>query len=374
MQYSKVGHVVGSISRTLLALTFLFSGFVKAVDPLGTTYKIEDYLTAFGGWFLQFVPYAQVAAIALITLECVLGFCMLLNVRTRWTAWLTLLFYCVMTPLTLYIALKNPVSDCGCFGDAIVLSNWATFGKNVVLFALAVVLVVTCKHIPQIFMWFAELAIALLAIGASLGLMFYTLDHLPIIDFRPYKVGANLPELMKQEIPDSTVTTFVYEKDGVQQEFTLDNYPTDGSWTFVDQKTKVVKKGVESPIHDFILSNSFYGDIMTDYILEDRDTVTLVVMYSLAKADRSNLDKLTALYRHAVEADQLFFILTSASEDEILEFCAPYQGDPDSPLASPDEVFCFGDPVMLKTTVRANPGLIQLKDGIVLSKFNLRDL
>ena len=125
----KPAHIIGSTARTLLALTFLFSGFVKAVDPLGTVYKIEDYLKAFGGLFTDLLPLAGTAAVCLIAVEFVLGFCMLFNVRTNWTSWLSLAFYLVMTPLTLWIALTNPVTDCGCFGDALVLTNWQTFWK-----------------------------------------------------------------------------------------------------------------------------------------------------------------------------------------------------------------------------------------------------
>ena len=137
---NKATDIVSVVTRLLLGLTFLFSGIVKAIDPLGTTYKIEDYLKAFGGFFTDLLPLAEPAAFALITVECLLGICLVCNIQIRLVAWLSLLFYLVMTPLTLYLALKNPVSDCGCFGDAVVLTNWQTFGKNVVLLTLVIVL------------------------------------------------------------------------------------------------------------------------------------------------------------------------------------------------------------------------------------------
>ena len=115
--------IIAAICRTLLGVVFIFSGVVKAIDPLGTVYKIEDYLKAFGGFFSDLLPLAEIAAWALIITELLLGVCMAMNVRTKWTSWIALAFYCVMTPLTLYIALTNPVSDCGCFGDAVVLTN-----------------------------------------------------------------------------------------------------------------------------------------------------------------------------------------------------------------------------------------------------------
>ena len=141
--------IIAIIARTLLGATFIFSGVVKAIDPLGTTYKIEDYLKAFGGFFTDLLPLAEPAAFTLIAVEFVLGVCLFLNIRTNWTSWLSLAFYCVMTPLTLYIALTNPVSDCGCFGDALVLTNWQTFWKNVVLVSLVIILLCTKKSLHQ---------------------------------------------------------------------------------------------------------------------------------------------------------------------------------------------------------------------------------
>ena len=142
--------IIAGICRTILGLVFIFSGAVKAIDPLGTVYKIEDYLKAFGGVFTDLLPMAEVAAWGLIVLELLLGVCMLLNIRTRWTSWLAFLFYCVMTPLTLYIALTNPVSDCGCFGDAVVLTNWQTFWKNVVLIVLSIILLALRRSVHSL--------------------------------------------------------------------------------------------------------------------------------------------------------------------------------------------------------------------------------
>ena len=222
----KMKNMLASIARTLLGVVFVFSGVVKAIDPLGTVYKIEDYLKAFGGFFIDLLPMAEVAAWTLIIIELLLGVCMLLNVRTQWTSWIALLFYCVMTPLTLYIALTNPVSDCGCFGDAVVLTNRQTFGKNVVLIILAMVLVALRNSVHQLWRGWMEGVIAMLTIAAAVAFMAWTKSHLPVMDFRPYKVGNHLPTLM--EYPEDAEVdvyeySFVYEKDGVEQTFTLDN-------------------------------------------------------------------------------------------------------------------------------------------------------
>ncbi len=380
MKQSKSLHIVGSVARSLLAIVFLFSGFVKAIDPLGTTYKIEDYLKAFGGFFTELMPLAEAAAVCLIGVEIVLGLCMLLNVRTSVTCWLTLAFYVVMLPLTLYIALENPVSDCGCFGDALVISNWATFWKNVVLTALAVTLVCTRQYIPQTLVWWGELAVLALALALAGGLMGYSRTHLPMIDFRPYKVGNNIVELMEVPEgaePDQYETTFIYERDGVEREFTLENYPKgDSTWHFVDQKSVLVKKGYEPKIHDFELITMNYDDITYD-VLESEVPVTIVVLYDLTKTDRKQLDKVTALFRQCLSENRPFYILTGASEDGIEAFCEEVEAENRSneltPFNHPDEVFCMCDGVTLKTIVRANPGVVVVQNGVITDKYNLRN-
>ena len=381
--------LIASISRTLLGLVFIFSGAVKAIDPLGTVYKIEDYLKAFGGFFTELLPLAEVAAWGLIILELLLGVCMLLNIRTQWTSWLALLFYLVMTPLTLYIALTNPVSDCGCFGDAIVLTNWQTFWKNVVLITLAILLVVLRKHTRQLWSNWMEVVLTTLTIIAAIAFMTWTRLHLPIKDFRPYKIGNHLPTLM--EYPedaehDQYDISFVYEKDGVEQTFTLENYPKDDStWTFVRQDSRLIKKGYEPPIHDLEILNADYEDLTWD-ILESEEPITLVVMYDLAKADKKQMAKVEAFASNlsplasspdrliASSSDTLplegklggaFYILTGSGTDDIINFCLEY------PTLS--DYICTCDPVTLKTIVRANPGVIVLQNGIVIDKYNLRD-
>ena len=362
----KTKHIIGSVARTLLALTFLFSGFVKAVDPLGTVYKIEDYLKAFGGFFTDLLPLAGAAAVCLILVEWLLGWAMLLNVRTNWTSWLSLAFYLVMTPLTLWIALTNPVSDCGCFGDAIVLTNWQTFWKNIVLLCLVVVLLVCRKAIPQLWSWYSELCIALLAILTGGLIMGYSYTHLPPLDFRPYKVGNHIPTLMEipeDAEPDIYDVTLIYAKDGEEHEFTLENYPKgDPEWTFVDQRSVLVKKGYEAPIHDFEILTMDFEDITYD-ILESEEPVTLITMYDLNRADRSQIEKVKSTITNHQSP---IYILTGSGEADIEEFCMEYGID--------ENYFCTIDPVTLKTIVRANPGLFVVQNGTIIDKQNFKQL
>lgn len=368
----KMKNMLASIARTLLGVVFVFSGVVKAIDPLGTVYKIEDYLKAFGGFFIDLLPMAEVAAWTLIIIELLLGVCMLLNVRTQWTSWIALLFYCVMTPLTLYIALTNPVSDCGCFGDAVVLTNWQTFGKNVVLIILAIVLVALRNSVHQLWRGWMEGVIAMLTIAAAVAFMAWTKSHLPMMDFRPYKVGNHLPTLM--EYPEDAEVdvyeySFVYEKDGVEQTFTLDNYPKgDSTWTFVRQNSKLIKKGYEPPIHDFEILNADYEDLTWD-ILESEEPITLVVMYDIEKADKKQMAKVERLLGDEamrLEGDGArVYILTGSGTDEIIHFSLEY------PTLS--DCICTCDPVTLKTIVRANPGVIVVQNGVVIDKYNMRN-
>lgn len=362
----KPTHIIGSVARTLLALTFLFSGFVKAVDPLGTVYKIEDYLKAFGGFFTDLLPLAGTAAVCLILTEWLLGWAMLLNVRTKLTSWLALVFYLVMTPLTLWIALTNPVTDCGCFGDALVLTNWQTFYKNVFFLILVLILLICRKAIPQLWSAWAELSITILALLSGGIIMGYSYTHLPPLDFRPYKVGNHIPTLM--EIPDDAEpdvyeTTLIYAKDdGEEQEFTLENYPkNDPEWTFVDQRSVLVKKGYEAPIHDFEILTMDFDDITYD-ILESESPVTLITMYDLRKSDRSQLSKVADIVSSTPDC----YILTGSGADEVEQMAEEMGIDP--------EHFCFIDPVTLKTVVRANPGMFVVQNGTIIEKHNLKQL
>lgn len=360
--------ILAVIARTFLGLVFIFSGAVKAIDPFGTVYKIEDYLKAFGGFFTDLLPLADVAAVALILLEVVLGVCMLLNVRTQWTSWIALAFYVVMTPLTLYIAINNPVSDCGCFGDVIILTNWQTFQKNVVLLTLAIVLVILRKSIYPLWRGYMELVIACIAASITFAFMEYTYLHLPVMDFRPYKVGNHIPTLMEypeDAEPDQYDISFVYAKDGVEQTFTIDNYPKgDSAWVFVRQNSKLIKKGYEPPIHDFEIINAQYENLTWD-ILESKVPVTLVVMYDLAKTDIKHIEKVEHIYNTCMENLQPFYILTGSSTDEIIAFSLEY------PILG--DAICTCDPVTLKTIVRANPGAIVVQDGTIIEKYNVRN-
>lgn len=361
------GNIALQIGRILFGAVFVFSGFVKAIDPLGSTYKIEDYLHHFGGFMESMADYAFPLAIALSTLELIIGLNMIFRIHVDLTNVLALIFMLIMTPLTLYIAIKNPVTDCGCFGDALIISNWATFSKNIVLLAIAILMIIyNFKFHPfltnkiQFLIFFA-----FIALGVSLSL--YSYRHLPMIDFLPYKVGVNIPKAM--EIPDNAPsdiyeTTFIYQKNGEQKEFTLENYPKgDPSWTFVDQKSVLISKGYKAPIHDFSIMNEQFDDI-TKEVLSYPGNTYLLICYDINETSVEGAMKAEQIYQKAKKKGIKFYALTASSDDDIRKF-ADKTG-----VTYP---FWKTDMTALKTVIRANPGLVLIKSGTVEGKWNWRD-
>lgn len=361
-------NIITAIARTIFGAVCIFSGFVKAIDPLGTAYKIEDYLNAFGGIFPNFTWIALPASIALSMFEFALGCSLLFNLKHKLTSWLAFIFMLFMTALTLYIALENPVSDCGCFGDAIVLDNWTTFYKNIVLLALAIWLVATQRYAKTWFVnWVEWTGMAFFCL-VSIVISIVCLCHLPFMDFRPYKVGTDIEKSM--EIPEGAPAdeyhiTFIYEKDGHQQEFTLENYPKDDStWTFVDQKSVLVKQGYVPPIHDFSITDANFDDITYD-VLDYEGYTILAIMYDLEKTNIKQAQRLNKLYTDAQQKGYMFYALTGSETTIVDEFVEQ---------TGAEYPFCGTDPITLKTIVRANPGIVLLKDGVIVGKWNMRDV
>ncbi len=279
-----------TVSRVIIGLVFIFSGVVKAIDPLGSAYKFHDYFQAFNLGFLVWLSLPL--AILLCTAEFIAGFSVLSGVRIKTGIWIVLLLMIIFTPLTLVLALTNPVSDCGCFGDAIHLTNWQTFGKNVILIALSIILFTGIKkfrtHFSKTVEWTIIGAVIILFILFSLA----NLRYLPIIDFFPYKTGVKIAD--KMVIPEGVAvdeyeTTFIYEKDGVQKEFSLADYPADDTtWKFIDQKSVLVKRVISLRYMISLLLPAMDIDI-TENILTDPGYSLLMITSKLAEAGDKNL-------------------------------------------------------------------------------------
>lgn len=351
----------------MLAVAFVFSGFVKAVDPLGSFYKIQDYLTAFGiiSWFPTYLPL--LFAVILSSAEFCVGVFLFFGVRRKIATALALLLMGVMTPLTLYLALANPVSDCGCFGDAWVLTNWQTFGKNIVLLVAAITVFRSRKLMFRFVTLKIEWMVSLYTLLFVCALSFYCLEYLPVLDFRPYKIGANIKagmEIPAGAKPSVFESRFVMEKDGRRQEFTLDNYP-DSTWTFVETRTLLKEKGYEPPIHDFFMVSCTTGEDITDSVLTDKGYSFLLVSHRIEEADDSNIDLINEIYDYSVEHGYGFYALTSSSDEEI-ELWRERTGA--------EYPFCRMDDIALKTIVRSNPGLLLIKEGTILNKWSHNQL
>ncbi len=364
---SNILNIVLTVLRIIFGCVFIFSGFVKLIDPLGFTYKIEDYLTAFGGFFTYFIPLALPASMLLSTLEFVIGLNMVFKVRYQLTTMVALLVMVFMTGLTLYTAIANPVSDCGCFGDAIIISNTATFIKNIFLLAIIIFLFITRKNSFPVLTPALDWTICILFFAVGIGLSVHSYRYLPMFDFRPYKVGVNIPEAMQtpEGYPqDEYETTFIYEKDGVRKEFSLQNYPkNDSTWVFVDQKSVLVSKGYEPPIHDFSMVDEYMYDVTEDILSQPEDTY-LLIAYDINKASKKGLINAQKIYNRAVLSGKNFYALSASSQEEIeqvkLDLNLSY-------------TFYQTDPITLKTIIRSNPGLLLIKNGTIEAKWPWRN-
>ena len=359
--------VITTICRFVLAVVFIFSGFVKAVDPLGTKYKIQDYIEAFGwsAFMPDFVPF--LASVLLGILEFCLGVYLFFGIRRIIAPRAVALVMALMTPLTFWLALDNPVSDCGCFGDAVVLSNWETFWKNVVLLIMALVVLRWRKCISPLVTVRFDWVIALYGFLYIFAMLVYSYRELPVFDFRPYHVGANIREGM--EIPEGkkpTVyeTLFVLEKDGEEKVFSLDNYP-DSTWTFVDSKTVVKEKGYEPPIQDFSVIRMEDGEDVTEQILSDKGYTFLLVSHQLDRADESAIDLINELYDYCLMYGYGFYALTSSGDEDIQRWREE---------TGAEYPFCLVDNITLKTMIRSNPGVMLLKEGTVIKKWSVNNL
>ncbi|HBO25773.1 MULTISPECIES: BT_3928 family protein [Culturomica] len=358
-----------NICRILIGLVFIFSGFVKGIDPLGSDYKFTDYFNAFGMSWMNFS--ALFFSFLLSMAEFIIGICLFLNIKTKLASWGALLFMAVFTPLTLILAIKNPVTDCGCFGDALVLTNWETFFKNIILLVMVLLVFFNRKRFKSIFNVLEQSVILTGSIIFMFCIEMYSYRHLPILDFRPYAVGANITEGMTtpEGAPhDEYSTTLKYKNKntGEIKEFDESNFPWQDTlnWEFHSSSQKLLKEGYKAPIHDFVIEHPEYGDI-TEEVLNDDDYTFLVVSYKLSKASAEAQDKLNKLAAYASENGYRFYGLTASNADEITDFVHKY---------NVNYSFCATDEIQLKTVIRSNPGLVLLKKGTIIDKWGHRDI
>ena len=359
--------MIVNLCRIIVAVTFIFSGFVKAIDPIGTQYKLQDYLGAIG--MAGILPNWTLLAVAvfLAAIEFCIGIFLLFAIQRRLISKLTVAFMAFMTMVTVWIVVADPVKDCGCFGDALHLTNTETLIKNIVLLVCSLVIMyrplAMFRFVSKSNQWIVtNYTIAFILVSSGLSLY-----YLPIFDFRPYHIGVNIPRGM--EIPKGAKlpqfkTTFIMEKNGQRKEFTLDNYP-DASWKFIDSKTVQTSEGYIPPIHDFSITDNKTGLDLTNSVLGHKGYTFLLIAPHLETADDSNFGDIDRLYEYAQSYDIPFYCLTASTAKAIKRWID---------LTGAEYPFCITDEAVLKTIIRSNPGLLLLKDGTIINKWSHNNL
>ena len=351
--------IITNIARVFVGLLFIFSGFIKANDAVGFAYKLVEYFEVFGTHFM--VPIALPLAMFICIFEIVLGFTLLLGAKLKLTLWLSLLMIVFFTFLTFYSAYFQKVLSCGCFGDAIPLTPWQSFYKDLILLVLIILLFIGKKHINPLVGERFEKLLLIVVLTASIAFPIYTYNYLPIIDFRPYAIGNNIPEQTKG-IPDELKYFYKLKDKKTGEEKEFDKWPEgwDVQYDYVDSRTEVTKKGVEPKIKDFSISNA-EGSDYTQEIIENPNYNFLLICYDLDKADKDAFGKINDFEALCKQDSVTFIALTSSTKETIEKFKSE---------TKTNVQFYNTDGTVLKTMIRSNPGLMMLKGGTVIDMWH----
>ncbi|MDB4901034.1 MAG: DoxX family protein [Mucilaginibacter sp.] len=361
-------------ARIIVGLLFIFSGLIKANDPLGFSYKLEEYFEVFHTTFLN--GFALSIAILLCALEMILGFALLIGARAISVAWGLLLLIIFFAFLTFYSAYFKVVQTCGCFGDAIPLTPWQSFSKDLVLLVLVLVLFFNRKKIQPLFAAKTGDRLLIIAAVLSIGFGVYTYNFLPVIDFLPYKIGANILDEMKTPPgaqPDEFELTYRLKnkKTGetkimTNTDYLKSNIWKDSNWEVVGEpESRLVKKGFTPKIRDLAIQDA-QGNDYTKELLSNPFYNIIIVAYDLNKTDGEAINRLNALALNLSQGyNTRTVLLTSNSAKDAEAFSKEHH------LLS--EIF-YADEVPLKTMVRANPGILLLKNGTVINKWHYHSI
>lgn len=350
-----------NVCRFLLAGTFIFSGFVKANDPFGMVYKLNDYFMSMGKIEIPEL-IVLIMAIGLGLAEFTLGIYLFFGISRRKASTFTVMFMTLMTLLTVYIFIFNPVSDCGCFGDVIILSNGATLAKNIVLLAAAIILKryskLQAEFVPDKVKWL----ISIISMASILAYSVYCVVYLPFIDFLPFKVGTNLrANYESYRDPSNFEVKIIYEKDGRKLELDINDDDPDSTWTYVET-VRNIKNEKELETSNFYFLDAQTEDDITEDILYNEGTTLLLVIPDLMHADESCIDKINDLYECAESEDMMFYCLTGSTDEKAQQYWREHTGA--------EYNYYVGDDRLLKSVVRAKPGLVMLQDGIIKQKWS----
>lgn len=353
--------------RVTVGILFVFSGLVKANDPLGLSYKMDEFFQALHVHFMT--PAALSFSIIMIAFEIVAGIALLLGFRMRIFGTLLLLLMIFFTFLTGYAFLSGKIKECGCFGDCIPLTAETSFWKDLVLLALVLVLFAFRRHILPVFRRPLTGLLMIMGIVISLGIQWYALNHLPFVDCLPYRVGNNIIRLMQPPpgaVPDKFETVMIYEKNGVQKEFSMDNYPwQDSTWHFVDRKDKLIRKGNAIPVITDFSITGFSGADSTADILRNPRPVFLFLVLNTEKAGAGWEGKMDSLQQDCARNGIAIYGITASDQEAAAQFSSRH---------NLDFPFLQMDGTVIKTAGRSNPCLMLLDRGVIEGKWHYHDM
>jgi uncharacterized membrane protein YphA (DoxX/SURF4 family) len=348
--------ILTTISRILVGLLFIFSGLIKANDALGFSYKLTEYFEVFGIHFL--IPLAVPLAMFICIFEIVLGIMLLLGAKVKLTLWLLLLMIVFFTFLTFYSAYFNKVNSCGCFGDAIPLTPWQSFSKDLILLILIIILFIGRSYIQPVLNQRLENIVLILSLIASTAFPLYTYNYLPVKDFREYKVGTDMYKAIHPQV--KYFYMLKNKKTGETKEF--DSWPPDWEteWEYVSNRTENAEKDIK-PIIGFFMKNE-YGEDYTDEFLQKEGYKFLLVEYDLNKANKEIQGTINDFAAVCALNKIEFAGLTSSDSLTTLKFKKDYN------INYP--IYINPDDVPLKTMIRSNPGLVLLKGPVVTAMWH----
>jgi uncharacterized membrane protein YphA (DoxX/SURF4 family) len=356
-------YLVG-LSRILVGALFIFSGFVKLNDPIGFSYKLQEYFGE-GVLNLEFlIPYALVIAIFIVIYELLLGVTLLIGYAPKFTKWSLLLMILFFTFLTFYSAYFNKVTDCGCFGDAIPLTPWQSFGKDIILLVLILILFLNDNYLKPLFNKASLKWVVFATAVACLYFAYHVLMHLPAIDFRAYSKGTNIPEAMS--FPDDAQEAvykyqWTFEENGVSKVCTTNGSYPDVPGEFINVNTELITEGYTPPINDFSLMRD--GEDFTESLMEE-DKLLIIVAYNLSKTELEGWAKIQSALLKAKAENYKIIGLTASGLSAISTLKSEYALDFD---------FYFADETAIKTIIRASPGLVKIEKGTIVDKLHWND-
>ncbi|MCK9423668.1 MAG: DoxX family protein [Bacteroidales bacterium] len=353
--------ILRNVFRILIGLIFIFSGFVKGIDPLGTVFRMDDYFNAFNlSWATHFSLYLT---ILLCILEFTLGISLLFNLWLRKTVWLLLPMMFFFTILTFFDAVFNIVPDCGCFGDALKLTNIQTFIKNLVLISLVIPIFTWRKMYKSVLPSYGDLSVLIVVAMLFASLSVYCYIHLPLIDFMGWKVGKQVNKTAT--LPVQFYVTYKNKNTGKEKEFRAPDYPwNDSVWlsTWIFKRQRVVDPNINQGL--VLRVEDMQGNDYTSDVLNNPGYQFILVAYDLSQTHTEGFNRVLPFYKKVTQEGHSFICLTSSVGDDIRKFRLAHGTAFD---------YYNSDDVVLKTMVRSNPGMILLKNGKVLAKWGWRD-